>query len=158
MKILHKIEEHFVGIGMIAATGILFMNIILRNLFSASTTWAEEFIRYAFIWITFIGLSICFRKGIHFGVDLLMNSLKAKEKKIILQAFVNVASLVFMLFLLKFGLDIVFFSMETGQITPALQIKIYWIYLAIPTGAVLSIIHIVINMWQLFKNKEISYD
>lgn len=151
MRILNKIEDIFVGSALLAATLLLFVNIILRYFFSANTTWAEEFIRYAMIWIAFIGASICFRKGIHVGVDLLMNSLKLKGKRN-LQIYINLASILFMAFLVKFGFDLVIFSINTGQITPSLKINMYWVYLAIPVGALLSILHLVIDTVNLFRN------
>ncbi|MFS0689372.1 TRAP transporter small permease [Sporosarcina sp. 179-K 8C2 HS] len=155
MQILKKAEDAFVGITLLVATGLLFVNIILRYFFAANTTWAEEFIRYAMIWIAFIGSSICFRRGIHVGVDLLLNSLKAKGKRL-LNVYINILAIIFMGFLVKFGVDLVMFSMSTGQITPSLKIKLYWIYLAIPLGAALSILHIAINTIQIIRNQNIK--
>lgn len=155
MAIFKKIEEFFIGSALLAATALLFVNIILRYFFSANTTWAEEFIRYAMIWITFIGASVCFRRGIHVGVDLLMNSLKRTGQKY-LTVYINILSIIFMGFLVKFGVDLVLFSINTGQITPSLKINMYWIYLAIPVGATLSIIHLVLQTVQLIKNNSIE--
>lgn len=155
MQILKKAEDAFVGITILVATGLLFVNIILRYFFAANTTWAEEFIRYAMIWIAFIGSSICFRRGIHVGVDLLLNSLKGKGKRL-LHVYINLLAIVFMGFLVKFGVDLVMFSMSTGQITPSLKIKLYWIYLAIPIGAALSIFHIAVNTVQIIRNQNIE--
>lgn len=157
MNILKKTEDVFVGTAIITATVILFVNIILRSFFNANTTWAEEFIRYAMIWIAFIGSSICFRRGIHFGVDLLMNSLADKGKKV-LQIYINLAVIIFMVFLMKYGFDLVLFSIDTNQITPSLEIKIFWIYLAIPIGSILSLIHVGIHTFKLLRNQEISTD
>ena len=154
MQILRKTEDIFVGLTLLVATLLLFVNIVLRYFFAANTTWAEEFIRYAMIWIAFIGSSICFRRGIHVGVDLLMNSLGVKGKRV-LTIYINILAVLFMGFLVKFGFDLVMFSINTGQITPSLKIKTFWIYLAIPVGAVLSILHIVVNTIQLLKEKDL---
>lgn len=139
------------------ATALLFVNIVLRFFFDANTSWAEEFIRYAMIWITFIGASICFRKGIHVGVDLLINSLPEKGKRI-LQIYINVLAGIFMVFLIKYGFDLVSFSVSTGQISPSLQVKTFWIYLAIPLGAILSMIHLTIQTYNLIRKSEVSLD
>ncbi|MFB4167369.1 TRAP transporter small permease [Virgibacillus sp. JSM 102003] len=157
MRILKKAEDVFVGTALIAATLVLFVNIVLRYFFDANTTWAEEFIRYAMIWIAFIGSSICFRRGIHVGVDLLINSVSKAGKKV-LQVYINIIAVVFMIFLIKFGFDLVIFSMDTGQITPSLEIKMYWIYLAIPVGAILSIVHIITQTINLLRNYQTSLD
>lgn len=155
MKILKTTEEAFIGITLLAVTFVLFINIILRYFFSANTTWAEEFIRYAIIWITFIGSSICFRKGIHVGVDLLMESLP-KKGKLILQIIVNVLAMVFMVFLVIYGVKLVLFSISTGQISAALEVKTFWIYLAIPVGSLLSLLHLGVNSYHILRNKSVS--
>ena len=61
-----------------------------------------------------------------------------------------------MFFLIKFGIDLVIFSMNTGQLTPALQIKMYWVYLAIPIGALLSLIHLFMQTYEMIRNFKTS--
>lgn len=155
MKIFNKTEEAFVGISMMAVTILLFINIILRFFFSAGISWTEEFVRYAIIWITFIGGSICFRRGIHVGIDVLIDYLPTKGKKI-LSFIINLMAIALMFFLIKFGIDLVIFSMNTGQLTPALQIKMYWVYLAIPIGALLSLIHLFMQTYEMIRNFKTS--
>lgn len=157
MKTLKKVEDLFVGTAIMAATLLLFVNIVLRFFFDANTSWAEEFIRYAMIWITFIGASICFRKGIHVGVDLLMNSLPEKGKRV-LQIYINILAGIFMILLIKYGFDLVSFSVSTGQISPSLQVKTFWIYLAIPLGAILSMVHLTVQTYNLIRKSEVSLD
>lgn len=153
MKYIAKTEEAFIGLSILAVTVVLFLNIILRFFFNSSTTWAEEFIRYVMIWITFIGSAVCFRRGIHVGIDLLMEFLPFKGKRN-LQFIINGLSIVFMILLIKFGVDLVLFSMQTGQISASLQLKTYWVYLAVPVGAGLSLLHLTVNTVSMIKNPE----
>lgn len=150
MKWVKRIEEAFVGICLISVTIILFVNIVLRYGFSANTNWAEELIRYVMIWITFIGSAICFRRSLHVGIDFFIDYLSKKWGSLI-ALFVNAASIIFMIFILYYGVELVTFSMNSGQITPSLQIQMYLIYLAMPIGAALSLIHLVINSFKLLK-------
>lgn len=152
MNILKRIEDYSIAAGLFAVTILLFVNIVLRYAFAANTTWAEEFIRYVMIWITFIGGSVCFRKGMHVGVDFIMDLVKGKAKKG-LQLFIHIISMIFLVFLIKYGIDLVIFTMNTGQITPSLQIPLFYIYLAIPVGSGLSLLHLVINSVKLFREK-----
>lgn len=153
MKKLTKVEDYFVGSMIILATVLLFTNIILRYFFNANTTWAEEFVRYSMIWITFIGMAICFRKGIHFSVDILLKSLPFKSSKI-LQIIINIISIIFILLIIYYGIEITLFNFNSGQITPSLEIGIFWIYLAIPVGASFSLLHIITNTILIFKNEQ----
>ena len=45
LKILNKIEDVFCAVSLLLTTLILFVNVVLRYVFSASTSWAEEMIR-----------------------------------------------------------------------------------------------------------------
>jgi len=151
LKTLVKAENYFVGIMIILATLLLFANIILRYFFNANTTWAEEFVRYAMIWITFIGMAICFKKGIHFSVDILIKSLPDKGSRL-LQIIINIISIIFMLLLIYYGMEITIFNFHSGQITPSLEIGIFWVYLAIPVGAALSLLHLILNTIEITKH------
>lgn len=153
MKWLEKIEENFIGIIMLVVSVVLFANVVLRYVFNASSTWAEEFIRYAIIWMTFIGAGICFRKGLHPGIDVIFNIFPKSMKRGI-KIFVIIISIIFMSFMLKYGYDLLMFSITTGQITPALQVKLYWVYAAIPVGALLSLIHLVRLFITTIKDKK----
>lgn len=152
MKAILKVENIFIGLLMLSATIILFVNIILRYFFDANTTWAEEFIRYAFIYITFIGGAVCFSHGIHFGVDLFINLFNEKKQKFV-QLYINMASIVFMALVTWLGIELVIFSINSGQVTPSLGIELYWIYLAIPIGSLLSILHLIMNTKLLFSKE-----
>lgn len=151
MKWINRIEEAFVGICLLAVTIVLFVNIVLRFGFSANTNWAEEVIRYGMIWITFIGAAICFRRGLHVGIDFFLDYLSKKWGAII-ALVVNLFSIVFMAFIFYYSIELVKFSIDSGQITPSLQIKMFYIYLAIPIGALLSLIHLVVHTFKLFKD------
>lgn len=153
MKLLQTIEEAFIGFLIMGVTGLLFVNVILRYIFSANLSWAEELIRFGIIWVTFIGSSICFQKGIHVGIDVLIDALPG-VKKAILRFIINIFSLILMGFLIKYGFDLVIFSAERGQIAPALKIKIFWVYLAIPVGALLSVLYILMDTYSLLRTKE----
>ncbi|MFD2828993.1 TRAP transporter small permease [Corticicoccus populi] len=155
MKILARVENTFITVAIIASTSVLFINIILRYFFDANTTWADEFVRYSMIWIAFIGMAVCFRHDIHFGVDLFIDSVSKQMKKYT-KLYINLACILFTGLLVYFGFKLVIFSYQTGQITPSLQIKTFWVYLAIPIGALLSIIHLVVNTKKLFNDKNIE--
>lgn len=151
MKLLYRIEEAFLAISIVSVTLVLFINIVLRYFFDANTTWAEEFIRYTMIWITFIGCGVCFGRKLHVGIDFFIE-LVPKKVQIIINFSVNLISIILMIFLIVYGLKLVNFSLNSGQITPSLQIKMFWVYLAIPVGAVLSLIHLFYNWFEQFKN------
>lgn len=140
MKWLYRCEELFSGLLILLVTAVLFLNVVLRFGFNSSTSWSEEFIRYGFIWITFIGGAICVRRGAHVSVDLIPNYLTEKGKKALFFA-TSTVTVIFLLWMCKLGMDTVSFIYQTGQTSPSLPIPMYTVYLAIPIGCLLMAIH-----------------
>jgi C4-dicarboxylate transporter DctQ subunit len=146
-------EENFIAVVHLGSTGVLFMNVVLRYFFKMSTIWAEEFIRYSMIWISFIGAAVCFRKGIHFGVDLILR-VKSKPFVRVVKIFIEIVCLVFCCFLLKYSYDLVVFSRGTGQISPAMQVPLWAVYAVIPVSAALGAIYEAVRVIMLCIGKK----
>ncbi len=138
MKTINKIEENIIGIGLLLAVILVFANVILRYGLNSSSTWIEEAVRFVIIWITFIGAAVCFRRSSHMGIDLIFTFVKGRVKKSV-ELFILAASIFSMVCMLVYGIQLVIFTKASGQITPSLEISLYWIYMGIPLGAALSL-------------------
>ncbi len=150
MKFINKLEENIIGIGLLGSVLLVFVNVLLRYILNSSSTWIEEIVRYLIIWITFIGSAVCFRNMSHMGIDLIFSFVKGGVKKAV-EIYIIIASIAFMSFLLKYGIDLFLFTQASGQITPALGIKLHWIYIGIPFGAALSILELAQLLFKKFK-------
>ncbi len=150
MKLINKIEENIIGVGLLSSVLLVFANVILRYILKSSSTWIEEIVRYLIIWITFIGSAVCFRRMSHMGIDLIFSFVKGGVKKSI-EIFILLASITFMAFMLKYGIDIVIFTKNSGQITPALGMQLYLIYIGLPFGAFLSLFELVQLLYHKIK-------
>ena len=152
LKIITKIEENICAIGLLSTITLVFVNVILRYIFKSSSSWIEEAVRYITIWFTFIGAAICFKKSSHMGIDLILTITKGRVKKGI-EIFGLLASILFMAFLLKYGMELALFTQRSGQITPGLEIPLYGIYLGIPLGAILSLVELINLLFSKIKEK-----
>jgi len=154
VKWIYKLENVIAGLMLLFATGLLTVNIILRFFFNSGLPWAEELIRYLFIWITFIGLAICTRNDSNIRVDVLLNIIN-KKAGVIINILVALISMAFLAFLTKAGVELVQFNIERGQFSPALEWPMYIVYISIPIGCALAFIHYIqyiLNMAKQFKN------
>ncbi len=134
---LSRIEEALISGLLIAASFILFVNVVARYGFNSSFTWAEELTRYAIVWMVFVGGSVAARKGAHIGVDVLARLLGERPLRKVLTVSVDLLCVAFSLFLVVFGWELVAQARGFGQMTPALQIPLWTVQLAIPVGGVL---------------------
>lgn len=119
---------------LIGSTGVLFLNVVLRYFFQAGFSWAEEFITFSMIWITFIGASICVRLNAHVAMRLVVESVKTPSVRRLYEVALLMASAGFCGIALILGVRQVLFLATTGQLSPAMQVPMAWVYLAIPVG------------------------
>lgn len=155
MKLLGRFEEAFCGTALLATTVILFINVVLRYVFKASTSWAEEVIKYLMIWITFIGGSICVRRGAHVSIDFFMAYLSEKMRKAV-SALVFVVSICFTLTMTYYGVTVISFTIKTAQVSPALQIPMWIPYLSVPFGFSLMSLRLIQEFIKLIRKWDIS--
>ena len=138
-KILITLEEAVMAFGLLSASLILFINIIMRYLFSAGLHWAEEFVRFAIMWIVFLGSSAVARKGEHLSVSAVVDSAGPKTAKI-LTLFNYLITIAFTGFMAVYGWELTMKFKKMGQLSPSLMLPVYLIYISIPLGGALMTI------------------
>jgi TRAP-type C4-dicarboxylate transport system permease small subunit len=69
-------------------TAMVFTNTVLRYVFKASIISSEEFSRFFFVWMIFLGGIVAMADNLHIRVDLLISHLP-KGPKLALDVFVN---------------------------------------------------------------------
>jgi C4-dicarboxylate transporter DctQ subunit len=135
-RLLSFAEDTFISVLLIAASTILFVNVIGRYVFNFSFVWAEEVVRYQIVWLVFVGASVAARKGIHIGVDALVQIMPAGMQKLMRIAVLCLCVL-FCGILLFYGVELMLQTRAFNQRTPAMQAPFWWAQLAIPVGAAL---------------------
>ncbi len=127
---------------------ITFTQVIFRYVFNSAFAWAGELTIFLFIWVIFLGSVIALSKGMHIGVDI-FSSLLSKKKQKILLFFTNTLIIVFC-FLVIVGAAPLIVDNFT-QRSPALGIRITYIYLAIPVSMIGMIWITLKNNFKLIK-------
>ena len=143
LKFLGKIEDVFCAVSLLLTTIILFVNVVLRYVFSASTSWAEELIRYLMIWITFIGGAVCVRHAAHIRMDFLLTMLPRSVSRMVTRLVYLIAA-GFCAALIVYSWRLVEFTIEMEQTSPAMEVPMWIPYMAMPLGSALMVLHFVI--------------
>ena len=143
---LHAAEAWFVAanrwalILLLAAMAVLvFANVISRYLLNFSWIWIEELTRYMMVWVGFLGSGLVLRLGAHIAVDVLQEALprRAAQALRVLIVLALGATFAAMTWL---GVRYAHFAWE--QETPAMNWSTGAIYLAIPIGSALMLVHL----------------
>lgn len=133
---LVEVEKAIMGVGLFVTTIIIFANVVARYVFQNSFIWAEELARYNIVWVTFIGMSLCARLGVHVTMDVLFSRLRGKVQ-LFLWRFINIVTAGFSLYLAFTGWLLVSSVWRSGQVSPATGLPMWVVYLAVPVGGVL---------------------
>lgn len=131
-----RIEETILGFGLLALSIIVFINVILRYFFDFSPAWSDELPRYMMIWLTFIGMSYCVRKGEHVNIDIVFSKLPPVLKKAVYLAMLMI-NFVFSVYLVYKGWGLCQKLIALNQLSVSLQIPIGYIFSVLPIGCAL---------------------
>ena len=146
MKFLDHLEEWLIATLMAAATLITFFAVAHRYgsgietlqpyLAHIHTSWAQELTIYLFVWMAKFGAAYGVRTGIHVGVDVLINKLSDKNRS----KFIIIGLLAGALFtgiIGTLGATFVWEIGHTEQTSADLELPMWIVYLAVPTGSYL---------------------
>lgn len=123
-----------------AMSVMVFANVVLRFVTDQSIEWVEELSRYLMIWLTFLGAGVVLRYGGHIGIDNLQDGFPAHARKIRFAIFILLLAL--FIYLLYVGIR--YSAFTWGQTTPIMGIPMGVVYLAMPIGSGLLIMHLLI--------------
>lgn len=153
---MNRVEEIFCAVGLLGATILMFTNVVMRYVFNYGLPWSEEVVRYTILWVTFIGISVCARLGKHVAIDILFVFIKNKYIKLSLSVLINIIPIAFCLLMTQYSTMLVRQVSRYNQMSPALGIPFYLIYLCMPIGFGLCSLRYIQNSINLFLQKELE--
>lgn len=105
--------------------------------FGGSLPWVEEFARFTFIWMTFLGAIVALDRTEHICIDLLVKVFPPALQRP-LAAAVEAVILAFLVVYTVKGVD--FVRLTTDQMSPQLNLSMALIHAAIPVSGVVMIL------------------
>ncbi len=135
-KALTALEDGIMGIGLLSGAIVLFVNIVLRYVFSHGLHWAEEYVRFSIVWIVFFGSGGVARRYAHLSVSALIDSV-SKKNAWRLTTVTYVITIGFVIFLAVFGFRLTFETYQLKQYSPAMSLPMWLMYLPIGLGGVM---------------------
>lgn len=151
-SLITRIEEVVSSFCLSAMIVIISVQVFRRYVLQNSLDWSEELARYFFIWAVYIGCSFATKEDRHLEVTILRHVNQGKWAKPI-TAIAYILTIIFCGCVTVWGTQMVFFLMNTGQKTQALEIRMFWIYIAIPLGMGLMCLRTCERLWLLLSGK-----
>ncbi len=134
-KILLKFEravETLTGLLFALLLGLTSLNILLRNILGVSWLFMESLIRFAFIWMVFLGTSALYYRNDHLVMDFFQDRMPAGMRKRVVLAG-EILFLGFMTALMVYGVQVTRVRMEIPFET--WDVPTGYAYMAVPVCA-----------------------
>ena len=145
-KVLGWIDDYLEEVLLVAALAamavIMGVQVFCRYVLGASLSWSEELTRYIFIWAGFLSVSYCTKKCISIKIEQFV-ALFPKRGKALFKVVNHTIELALFLYLIPFAWKYFYSAIETGQVSPALGIPMYYVQAAPLAGFILVAIRII---------------
>jgi len=148
MKILRKAVETTIVSFFVILVAAVFLQVISRYIFNRPPAWTEELARYCQVWIILLTASICIRKGSHLAVDYFSSLISRKVRKG-MEILISILVVFYTAVLTVYGFRLMLVGQY--QVSPAMQIKMSFVYLIFPLGGAIMCIEAVLRTIALLR-------
>lgn len=149
--LIDKILEYVLIILMGLSVLNVLWQVITRFVLQNPSSYTEEIARFLLIWIGLLGAAYGIGKKIHLAIDILKQRVNDVNRRR-LDMVINAMILIFALSVMVIGgSHLVNLTFDLEQISAALQIKLGFVYLAVPLSGALMSFYSIENMIQTIK-------
>jgi len=140
-KALDKTLELLVTVSMGFLVVDVVWQVLTRYLLKNPSSWTEELATFLMIWVGLLGASVALNRGAHLGIDYLVVKL-SRRKALCVSLFVFAVITAFSLLVMVIGgTQLVHRTLVTNQVSPAIGLKMGYVYLAIPISGLFLVIY-----------------
>lgn len=137
--ILDKVIECIILVLVVCMVLGNFWQIFTRFVLNNAASWTEEFLRYALIWLTMLGVPYAYSRNQHIAIEFVVDTFSKKGKRIN-QLFIETLILVLSVTVLIIGGCMVTAN-AVGQTSPALNMPMQFYYAGVPVCGILMVIY-----------------
>lgn len=109
------------------------VEVIRREVFAYSSIWGEEVVRYAFIYLAWIGAAAAVRERAHIRIDVIFKYL-GRRMKALLYIFGDLVMLTIAVIAVYWSFETAAVSWKFGSVSHGLRISMVWFLAAVPIG------------------------
>lgn len=145
---------------VIVAVAILVLDVLwgvlTRFLINSPSRWTEEVATFMLIWVSLLGAAVAFDRQEHLGVDYFVKKLDLTSQ-LILKVVVQIVVFTFVGAAMVYGgYVLVSETLKSGQLTPALEIKMGYVYLAVPVSGMFIMLSCLERIVEVLAGQELA--
>ena len=140
---LNKINKNLEAVPLIAITVVMtlliFVQVIMRYVLQSSLSWSEELARYLFVWMAYFAISYGVKEMKHIKIDAALYLFPKRARKYVV-LIGDIIVMLFALFVIQTSFKLVVKIHTFGQVSAALGIPMWLVYLAPLVGFILVVV------------------
>jgi|GEM_PF-6055945 len=125
MKSSEKILPYIIGGLLLLAILVANLSVLFRYLFESPFTWSDEFLRYLFIWVVFVGAALSYKNDELIDMSMITDMLKSQRATQSIEIFRHFCSLILIFVITWQGLDIMLGQLRTGEVSTSMEVPIW---------------------------------
>lgn len=118
------------------------VEVVRREVFSYSSIWGEEIVRYSFIYLAWIGAAAAVHERGHIRIDVIFNYVSPRVKAL-LYIFGDLVMLAMAILAFWWSFETVSVSWKFGSVSHGLRVSMVWFLMAVPLGFGLMMLRLV---------------
>lgn len=143
IKLLDKNAERWALLLFYAMLVItMAVEVLRREIFAYSSIWGEEVVRYAFIYLAWIGAAAAVKERAHIRIDVILHYLGDRTKAL-MYIFGDLVTFAVALIALYWSWETVMVSFKYGSVSHGLRVSLVWFLMAVPAGFALMIVRLI---------------
>ena len=124
--------------------------VVSRFVLGTPSTTTDEIARFLFMWVAFVGAAYTLGLKRHLAIDIVTLIVDGPALRIIRIAVMLIVAAFAGVVMLYGGLELMFKTLESGQMTPALRLPMGYVYGAIPFSGAMMLFYCVALIVEMF--------
>ncbi|MCI7737141.1 MAG: TRAP transporter small permease [Clostridiales bacterium] len=150
-RCLCRVEGVVMVVWFAVVLAVMACQVVSRYVFSAPLAWSEEFARYSFVWISYIGCAYCVGVDGHTSITALVDRLPVRGQRLLrLVGNVIMAGV----FLRIMPIATSYIAKNGKFLTSIMRIPFKYLYWSLPVGIVLTLVHLALKSVLLFEQPQ----
>jgi TRAP-type C4-dicarboxylate transport system permease small subunit len=152
-RLLNKSIEGFLVVIFSLLVLDVVWQVVSRYVVGQSSSFTEEFARFALIWLTVLGAAyINGQKEGHLSMDFLLAKLPPKKQKQRQKKIQWIMAIFALVVMIIGGGNLVYTTLKLGQISPALLVPLGFVYAIVPLSGVIIIFFSIYHIKRTYKS------
>lgn len=138
---LERVLVVIAATSFILISALVVLQVFARYVLAAPPSWTGELTQYVFIWLAWFSSAIVFRHGQHITIDAIVSFVPNRLQRYH-EIFVQLCCVVVLLFLLRYGIEMLEFTNTTSA---ALGIDMRYVYASAPAASFVMLLFAVLD-------------